>query len=190
MSLRLCSFDYQLDVFSPEECDRILALGSQLELRPGDTHSDEKGKRVDVRGRNCELEWVRRDQKDEWEWIFARIEEAALAMNGKRWKFDVNPPEKIQYTSYTMAQFYAAHFDNGSSNTEHRKLSVTVQLTDPKKYWGGRLKLWSMNESKLAPKERGAMTVFPSYLLHVAKPVWRGRREVLVSWLRGPETLS
>jgi predicted 2-oxoglutarate/Fe(II)-dependent dioxygenase YbiX len=189
MSSRLCSFAAKEGVFTPEECDRIRELATALDLQEAQTHDDDKGRQHDIRGRNCLIQWVHRKNSDDWRWVFDRITENGLELNKKYWGFDCNRSEKIQYTSYGMGNFYAAHFDNGSSETEHRKLSISVQLTPPSEYWGGKLKFWSMNEPKFAPASQGAMCVFPSYLLHVAKPVWKGRREVLVTWLDGKKKL-
>jgi PKHD-type hydroxylase len=183
-SARLCSFASKAGVFTPEECDRIVELGRQLDLQEGIIHTDGGGQRVDFVGRNCLLEWVDHDREG-WGWVFERIHEQSQELNAAHWGFEVGPPRKIQYTSYGLANFYSAHFDNGSHETQHRKLSVSIQLTDPRRYWGGALKFWSMNSPRVASKAQGSMTVFPSYLLHRAKPVWRGRREVLVTWLDG-----
>lgn len=189
MSSRLCSFASREGVFTPEECDRIRVMGNELDLKEAQTHTDEAGRKTDFKGRNCLIQWVHRKDRDDWRWVFDRITEHGFELNKKYWKFDLNRSERIQYTSYGFGQFYAAHFDNGSTETEHRKLSITIQLTPPEDYWGGSLKLWSMNDPRIGPKAQGAMTLFPSYLMHQAKPVWRGRREVLVSWLDGKKKL-
>jgi PKHD-type hydroxylase len=189
MSSRLCSFAAVEGVFTPEECERIRALGSGLDLKEAETHTDEAGRQHDIRGRNCLIQWVDRADREDWGWVFERITEHGFALNKKHWNFDIHRSERIQYTSYGFGNFYASHFDNGSAETEHRKLSISVQLTDPRDYWGGALKFWSMNDPRTAPKALGAMCVFPSYLLHVAKPVWKGRREVLVTWLDGNKKL-
>ncbi len=185
-SARLCSFESKVDVFTPQECEQIQEMGHRLPLAPAETHTDEGGKEVDLRGRNCLIYWLtEKEGGEEWRWVFDRIEQHARMLNDTRWGFDILRPKRIQYTSYGVGQFYAAHFDNGSTETEHRKLSVTVQLTDPGKYWGGGLKFWSMNNPRIAGKNQGAMTCFPSYLMHVAKPVWKGRRDCLVTFLDG-----
>ncbi len=188
MSARLCSYGTRPAVFTPEECDAIRDLGTQLNLRDATTHTDEKGVSLATMKRNCQVIFVKAGVK-EWEWVFERINEHAHAMNTDTWDFDVKDIEDIQYTSYGMGEFYAAHFDNGSKATQHRKLSISVQLTQPQGYVGGALRFWSMNDKRSAGKEQGSMTCFPSYLMHVAKPVWWGRREVLVTWMHGAEKL-
>jgi PKHD-type hydroxylase len=181
----LCSYAIKPAIFTPEECRRIIELGQALDLKPGAIEEREGGKKVEVSGRNCELEWVKRKKSPEWEWIFTRVDEAVKDLNDVTWQFEIGGLHAIQYTSYTFGHFYGAHFDNGSKATKHRKLSVSVQLSDPGDYWGGALRLWSMNESVTASKEQGDLILFPSYLMHVAKPVFRGTRKVLVSFIKG-----
>jgi PKHD-type hydroxylase len=170
--------------FSPQECVRIQDMAGRFELREAGTDTDSKGATVEYMRRNCQICWVKRSDT-EWGWVFDRIHEAARAANQEHWGFDVNPPRTIQYTRYPRGGFYAAHFDNGSRATEHRKLSVTVQLSPPHEYFGGGLRLWSMNDQPIAPKAQGSVTIFPSYLRHVAKPVWWGTRCALVTFLDG-----
>jgi len=188
MSARLCSFETLPAVFTSEECDRIRELGKSLDLKNATTHDDKAGVNLAAMKRNCEVHFVK-PAHEGWQWVFARINEHAHGLNGKRWGFDVKDIEDIQYTSYGFGEFYASHFDNGSTMTEHRKLSISVQLSPPKEYVGGALRFWSMNDTQAAGKEQGSMTCFPAYLMHVAKPVWWGRREVLVTWMHGESRL-
>lgn len=164
-------------------------MGKELGLRDATTDLDDKGTQLQIMRRNCKIFWVKRGAEG-WDWVFDRINEHGRALNSKRWNFEVQDVEAIQYTSYGMGEFYAAHFDNGTKTTEHRKLSISVQLSKPSDYVGGALRFWSMNEKLAAPKDQGAMTCFPSYLMHVAKPVWWGTREVLVTWMQGPKRLA
>jgi len=189
MSARLCSFASQSAVFTPEECDQIRELGAKLSLEEAKTNSDQGGNELVLMKRNCEIKWVKRGHEG-WDWVFERINARARELNGTRWSFEVNDVDRIQYTSYGMGEFYSAHFDNGSKATQHRKLSISVQLSPAKAYVGGALRLWSMNDTNTAPKDQGSMTCFPAYLMHVAKPVWWGRREVLVTWMSGDDKLK
>ncbi len=189
MTKHLCSYAVKSALFTPDECARIVEMGESLDLKPGAIEELEGGKKVDVVGRNCELVWVQRRKSPDWKWVFDRVDEAIEELNGSTWQFEINPTKSIQYTSYGFGNFYGAHFDNGSKQTKHRKLSVSVQLSDPSDYWGGALRLWSMNESTTASKGQGDMVLFPSYLMHVAKPVLRGTRKVLVSFITGETPL-
>ena len=188
MATTLCSFATANKAFTPEECERIKGMGAALALKDAQTSTAGGDKAVTALTRNCEIAWVKRTNED-WVWVFDRIWEKAQAINDKRWGFELNGPTEIQYTSYTFGMFYGAHFDNGSEDTKLRKVSVSLQLSAPSEYWGGALRLWSMNKPMVAPKEQGALVFFPSYLMHVAKPVFFGRRQALVTWFNGDQPL-
>ena len=71
-----------------------------------------------------------------------------------------------------------------------RKLSMTVNLTDPATYDGGDLMFdfGSNDEGKITAKEgreQGSVIVFPSFLYHCISPVTRGIRYSLVNWTLG-----
>lgn len=72
-----------------------------------------------------------------------------------------------------------------------RKLSVTVNLTNPKNYSGGNLKFDLGPHAKkrfhtaTEARPRGSIIVFPSYLEHTVTPVTKGNRYSLVMWCLG-----
>jgi PKHD-type hydroxylase len=70
-----------------------------------------------------------------------------------------------------------------------RKLSVTVNLSDPGDYEGGDLQFLNgtgqlLTQSEL--RERGSVVVFPSTLGHRVTPITSGVRYALVGWMVGP----
>jgi PKHD-type hydroxylase len=72
-----------------------------------------------------------------------------------------------------------------------RKLSLTLNLTDPETYEGGNLKFYlgensenSFIEVKEA-REKGSIIVFPSFMDHCVTPVTKGTRYSLVNWVNG-----
>lgn len=74
-----------------------------------------------------------------------------------------------------------------------RKLSMTVQLTDPDEYKGGDFEIdrgphYGISRyykvSEIA--QRGSIIVFPSFVPHQVTPVTEGVRESLVMWSIGP----
>ena len=73
-----------------------------------------------------------------------------------------------------------------SSNNAVRKLSFSVQLSDPDSYKGGDLLLKISNEPTSVKRTRGAVIFFPSYILHEVTPVKQGVRKSLVGWVTGP----
>lgn len=72
-----------------------------------------------------------------------------------------------------------------------RKLSITINLTDPNTYEGGNLKFdlgnhktEKFHEATVA-RNQGTVIVFPSYLEHCVTPVTKGTRYSLVLWCSG-----
>jgi PKHD-type hydroxylase len=101
-------------------------------------------------------------------------------------KFDLfGATEGFQFTKYTApGGKYGRHIDS-SPGTLIRKLSFTLQLSDPKDYQGGELCLYLGDKGEVMKKEQGHVAVFPSYVLHEVKPVTKGTRYSLVSWITG-----
>eukprot|EP00944_MAST-04C_sp_MAST-4C-sp1_P004514 g4514.t1 len=99
--------------------------------------------------------------------------------------------ETLQVMKYTEKDkgFYDSHIDSGLfTSTAFRKLSVTVQLSNPKDYSGGQLELYTSKKPERMPRERGTAVIFPSYMLHRVTPVTKGTRYSLVAWFRGCES--
>ena len=73
--------------------------------------------------------------------------------------------------------------DIGHNVAIRRKLSMTVQLSPPEEYDGGELEF--MIPALSADKSIGSLCVFPSWMLHRVRPITRGHRWSLVSWICG-----
>ena len=67
-----------------------------------------------------------------------------------------------------------------------RKLSFSLQLSNPKEYKGGDFNLHLSSKKTTLLKEQGTLLVFPSYVLHQVKKVTKGERNSLVGWVTGP----
>jgi len=65
-------------------------------------------------------------------------------------------------------------------------LTIVAQISDPQDYDGGALEIMASTAVTTAPRDRGAATVFPSYLLHRVTPVTQGQRQSLTVWAHGP----
>ena len=81
---------------------------------------------------------------------------------------------------------YDWHMDTGPDQFSRRKISITVQLSDPSEYEGGDLQLKINSGHQNTPKGFGTVVIFPSYLLHRVTPVTGGLRKSLVLWITGP----
>lgn len=124
--------------------------------------------------------------------------------------------DNIQYTQYEVGEFYNWHVDTSirdlyefsslkttavnednqenqfkqflKANTQVvRKLSFTVQLSDPDSYEGGEVQMIDDNDNLYTiPKEKGAIVAFDSRVKHRVRKVTKGVRRSLVGWCVGP----
>ena len=102
-------------------------------------------------------------------------------------KFDLTAMnESIQYTEYYEdGGQYDWHMDCGIGIQNQRKISVTVQLSDPSDYEGGNLDFNMGGGELTAPRAKGAAVIFPSFYLHRVTPVTKGTRKSFVLWVGG-----
>ena len=115
-------------------------------------------------------------------------------------KYDIPssiPIEPLQFTHYPKNGRYRSHTDWNGLSPQHqtRKLSFSLQLSNPDSYEGGNLEfdiprtpdindeVWQ--SQLLASKKRGSMTIFPSFLKHRATEVTKGDRFALIGWIHG-----
>ena len=166
------------EVFTKKECNFIIESQKNF-LKEAFTKND-KGDNY----RLSEICWI--NPSSETEWIFKRIEELIFNLNERFFGFDIGGlQEGIQFTKYTApGGKYGKHVDC-QAGTRIRKLSFTLQLSDPRDYEGGELSLISDEVPVLMSKEQGHVALFPSYVLHEVTPVTRGTRYSLVSWVTG-----
>jgi PKHD-type hydroxylase len=75
--------------------------------------------------------------------------------------------------------------DMGDFPQNTRKISITIQLSNPDDYDGGDLEFWLGKTPEKAPREQAFAVLFPSYLMHRVTPVTRGMRKSLVVWVGG-----
>lgn len=85
---------------------------------------------------------------------------------------------------YGLGGHYTWHTDVGPGEYSKRKLSITVQISNPADYLGGTLQFHRGHSIDRADRRRGSCTIFPSFLLHRVKPVFFGTRIALVGWAR------
>jgi len=124
--------------------------------------------------------------------------------------------ENMQYTRYEKGEYYNWHNDSGLSihfkpkfnggvegapinnkdahldylnkQTEYvRKLSFTLQLSDPDDYEGGNVELINeANQNYIAPRQRGSIILFDSRTQHRVNKITKGIRRSIVGWVVGP----
>lgn len=160
---------------TPDECDAVIALGHGPAVA-GAVTGGEDGIRV------SDVRWLPRD--DASEWLYGRMNAILQQLNQRFWRFDLVDLEVLQLARYGVGGHYDWHLDLGPGPATLRKLSLSIQLSDPASYDGGDLEFTDV----VGPisRDRGAAVVFPSYLRHRVTTVSRGERWSVVGWFVGP----
>ena len=169
------------DAFTKEECKKIINISKTKGLIKGTT-----GGKIDVRKSN--ISWLY--SSDDMEWVFRRVTDITLNLNERFFKFDLfGINEGFQFTNYEAPSGkYGKHVDR-AINMPVRKLSISIQLTNPEEYEGGELKLYDGDddEANIMDKTQGTLIIFPSYVLHEVMPITKGERNSLVTWVTGKQ---
>jgi PKHD-type hydroxylase len=163
------------DVFTARELERIREECDAAQLQPatveGDTPELRKGS----------VAWLATP------WLSARLGEAVATINEAHFGFHLKGLEPLQYARYAEGDHFDWHVDMGHGN--QRKLSLTVQLSDPSEYAGGDLVLRLGSRFEAMERAQGAVIAFPSWVPHCVEPVRQGVRRGLVAWAHGPAFL-
>ena len=123
----------------------------------------------------------------EHEWIYKKMMQIAIASNNERYWFDLlGFHEELQLTKYVEGDLFDWHLDFGVGDVSNRKLSITVQLSDPDEYEGGDLQFMINTNVVSAPREKGTIIVFPSFSMHRVTEITKGVRQSIVGWVSGP----
>jgi PKHD-type hydroxylase len=167
------------NAFSKEECQTIINIAKNKGLIAGKTRGES-----DVR--DSKISWLY--PVDGMEWVFRRVTDITLNLNERFFKFDLfGLNEGFQFTNYEAPSGkYGKHVDRGT-NMAVRKLSISVQLTNPEEYEGGELYLYDDDKGTVMDKSQGTLVIFPSYVLHEVIPVTKGERNSLVTWITGKQ---
>jgi PKHD-type hydroxylase len=192
---------YAHNVFSKEECEKIIEIGTQSKnctklhraltggLSLDILKKDEKVKKELSKVRRSYTSWIH-SSAPENHWIFQKIADLIIQMNKQFWQFDLVEIQSLQFTCYDSEEKgkYEKHIDQMLNSAGFpRKLSLSIQLSDENDYKGGDLIIHDSNEPTKTFKNQGTAIFFPSYVLHEVKPVTKGIRYSLVIWVTGPK---
>ena len=107
-------------------------------------------------------------------------------------KIDTNDID-WQFAKYTTGDHFQMHRDMYPSYQSHivapicRKISLSVQLSDPETYEGGTFRMEiTPNRVTHGPSEIGSLILFPSYYNHSISKITSGTRYSLIGWYKGP----
>jgi PKHD-type hydroxylase len=170
------------DGFSRLECDRIIELAMEMPEETGTVGNNNISPEI----RKSKVRWFGLDDP-RYTWIYEKLAYFVKDANEKMWHFGISGfKQDAQFTTYYAEEggHYAYHMDVGESQPT-RKISITVQLSDPSDYEGGDLEFLTTREPYSVKKDRGIVIVFPSYFLHRVQRVTKGVRHSLVLWTSG-----
>ena len=153
--------------------------------------------------RRTNIKWI--EVTEDNEWLYDKIIACVHDANNYNFGFILQSIEVLQFGSYDSKDlgFYGKHKDIYPHHRKEvnmsnlRKLSVSVQLSDPSEYEGGDLILYPEIEASMKsyhekdnhyimPKSKGTIIFFESDSLHEVTPVTGGNRKSLVTWINGP----
>jgi PKHD-type hydroxylase len=209
---------YYETLFWPEQIMRIREICEKSEEEEALTYGIENPENANHTIRKNKVSWHDNEE------LYSMIRPTIVDVNERTgWNYNITAIEPFQYTVYYGDQnHYHWHTDTIVNDRtlqpdcpeDHilkntvRKISCSIQLTDPSEYDGGEFELLSLKEKKeenreeqlnldgynvMEPiklphfKEKGSALFFPSFTYHRVKPVTRGIRRSLVIWLRGPK---
>ena len=180
-------YAYWDNAFTKEECDKIIDIANNKGLVNGKVEAMRLGKADEdqKKTRDSSISWL--NPTDNLEWFYRRLTDIITELNENYFKFDLfGINEGLQFTNYkSPGGKYGKHVDAGGEMAV-RKLSVSIQLTNPDEYEGGELCLYGGEKPEVMKKTQGTLVMFPSYVLHEVTPVTKGERNSLVLWVTGP----
>ena len=115
-----------------------------------------------------------------------------LKANEIQYHYNLTKFTPCQFAKYNVGDFYDFHQDAGHQiidyEKETRKISMTVQLSDPDSYEGGEFYFYNGTLEEIEPpiQKQGSILIFDSRMWHRVAPVTKGVRYSLVSWIFGP----
>jgi len=190
-------YNYWKAKLSKEECEKLIeefdiSSADEAEVgiilnTPAGAHQETKKYYPDHSIRKTKINWVPRSH------IYNKIlGDYILKTNEILFHYDLTKYSSCQFARYNVGDYYHFHQDAGALpedfEKETRKLSMTVQLSDPDSYEGGQFYFYNgmLKEDEPPIQEQGSILVFDSKMWHRVSPVTKGVRYSLVSWSSGP----
>jgi PKHD-type hydroxylase len=179
---------YYRSLFSKEVCDFIVT--ESLKLPEVEATIGSKDISLSREHRRSKVRFINKDNEI-FKPIFHELWNIALESNRCWFDFHLTKLDFIQFAEYNSEYLgeYKKHHDVFwlDQTNFHRKLSCTIQLSDPNDYEGGEFELYT--SIKIDPeivKSQGTAIIFPSFFEHQANVVTKGTRYSLTAWFEGP----
>lgn len=175
------------NVLNNDQVNLIHEIAKENSFVPAQTGNSNEGS-LNLGVRRSTVAWLDFNKIDKS--ILEYFQNLFLEANELGFKFDLSGYEAIQYTVYeeSNAGEYKWHADTMFlQNDEVRKLSMSLLLSDPSEFEGGKLLLNPDGNIVVAEERKGRAFFFPSWMPHCVTPVTKGTRKSLVIWAHGPK---
>jgi len=174
---------YQKEFLSKIECEKIIKYANNLSKNKGSVFGSGRND-INFTYRDSDITWLYPNQDTDW--LYRKLVDTITMLNNTYFKFHISHfAEGLQFTNYKAPKgAYKKHVDR-MCGINVRKLSLSIQLTDPKDYKGGDLILYEDEKGIKIIKEQGTLILFPSYVMHEVTKVTKGERNSLVAWITG-----
>ena len=183
------------EAFTNEELTDIENYCETFNKEPAKIYNAEES--LDVI-RKSKISWFDRRNHSSLNTLFNRLNSITEKVNDDYYNFDLNGYSSVQYTSYNAEENgeYGYHIDiHTGPNMEDahmmygdtRKLSMSLILSDPQSYEGGKFTFKLSEDEFEVEQKRGRIIFFPSFFLHKVHPVTKGIRKSIVAWVEGPK---
>lgn len=176
---------YLPDSLNAPQIAEIESLAQKAGLGPASVGETGKGM-LNSSIRRSSVAWLTLDltPRD----VFVHFE-SVFAKANEYFQFALTGIEAPQFTVYeeSVAGEYKWHTDSAPlGDGMIRKLSMSILLSDPAEFEGGRLLLMPGGAHMVAEERLGRAVFFPSWMPHCVTPVTKGVRRSLVIWAHGP----
>lgn len=184
------------DAFSDQELDSLVDLCEQEPIMPAYVGEKDKNT-VSDEIRRSDIAWVH-SSNCKFSWFFERMNNLIMTINYRFYNFNLNGYDHFQYTKYSSEQngTYDWHMDSfmgettPKTETEHRKLSLTLLLNSPETDFSGGdflINTGDQTRPQTVMIKKGRVLAFPSFIPHKVAPVTGGVRKSAVIWVVGPK---
>lgn len=181
-------------LLTPDECAAIRAGLTEEQWSDGLVgFGDTKAPRVDYALRQCDIAEVTDDA------LKKRVAQAISTVNAHVFNLDVmgfSPEDPVTFMRYRAGHHFDWHQDiphGQEPDKPLRKLSFSLQLSEPSAYVGGDLEfaIHTLGDDAKPDvsdllRQVGTLVVFAAPQLHRVTPVVSGERMALVGWAYGP----
>ena len=181
----LTNYYYFSKNLNDEDIEKIINISKKYNKVDGNVSGH-----INYDYRKSKITWL--PLNDDTNFIYDKIINLLKNANNNMWNFNItNLFEDLQLSEYNdnsngeVSGHYDWHMDFGENNST-RKISVTVQLTDENDYEGRDLEFMINRSIIKAPREKGTVIFFPSYITHRVTKV---TKKSLVYWFHGPPFL-